>query len=461
MDRSYILDSYINENEENLAKKNNARELFDNLEFRIKGSKTLEELKKEVSIFFTQNNLPSEVKDEMDHIISEFTDETDVYTASTRLENVLSNYLDSKESEFTKSNDTVYEIKEEVVNNVIKDLDSVGITTVGDNDDMIEKIESEEDVIKLKENVETTVEYFESRNEIIGEENSVNIEISTADINESLDRPGTDTVLETALEEQETSLDTNVTNVEALEDGSVVIHGDSENEESLNFTAMMTVALVANNPNFEINEQLDMKLIKGNADTATYKAIYGKFPLTNHPENRLDPVIVDRIQRMAQNYNPNFSYMELLSTTSPELSIALNLINNHILNEQGAFQMAIKNGGMHHEMVFAMDENYISVSDSFRESGAMVSSDMMENNIVRVNNTTEGEQLMILNATLENLKQKKIDKAQSELLQNVYQKKKVYEQPLNESANTFNIFLMTIVGFEIIILLIGFIFMFR
>lgn len=461
MDRSYILDSYVSENQENLTEMSDARELLDNFEFRTNGSKSIEELKREVSIFYEQNNLPSEVKDEMDRIISEFGDDTDVYTASNRLENVLSDYLDSKENEFNKSNDTVFEIKEEVVETVKKDLEDIGITMTGDNDNLIDKIESEKDVVKLKENVDTAVDYFNQRNQVIDQDNSINIELSTDDIGNSLDKSGTDTVLETVLEEQEQSLEAYTTNVDALDDGSVVVHGDSENTESLNFTAMMTAALVANNSDFGISEHLDMKFIKNNLDSSTYKVIYGNFPIANHPENKLDPVIIDKIQQLAKNYNPSFSYMQLLSDLSPELSTALTIINNHILNEQGAFQMAIKNGGERHEVVFAMDENYSVISESFRESGAMVSSDMMENDIVRVNNTTEGEQLMILNATLENLDQKRIDKAQSEILQNVYQKKKVFEQSINESANTFNIFLMTIVGFEVVILLIGFFFMFR
>ena len=461
MDRSYILDSYVSENQENLTEMSDARELLDNFEFRTNGSKSIEELKREVSIFYEQNNLPSEVKDEMDRIIGEFSDDTDIYTASNRLENVLSDYLDSKENEFNKSNDTVFEIKEEVVETVKKDLEDIGITMTGDNDNLIDRIESEKDVVKLKENVDTAVDYFNQRNQVIDQDNSINIELSTDDIGNSLDKSGTDTVLETVLEEQEQSLEAYTTNVDALDDGSVVVHGDSENTESLNFTAMMTAALVANNSDFGISEHLDMKFIKNNLDSSTYKVIYGNFPIANHPENKLDPVIIDKIQQLAKNYNPSFSYMQLLSDLSPELSTALTIINNHILNEQGAFQMAIKNGGERHEVVFAMDENYSVISESFRESGAMVSSDMMENDIVRVNNTTEGEQLMILNATLENLDQKRIDKAQSEILQNVYQKKKVFEQSINESANTFNIFLMTIVGFEVVILLIGFFFMFR
>ena len=462
MDRSYILDSYINENEENKARTLEATELLDNFEFRIRGSKTLSEIKKEMDIFYEQNNIPSEVKDEMDQIINEFNDTTDVYTACNRLENVLSTYLDSKEKEFQKSDETVYEIKEEVVETAIKDLEEVGITTKGDTDNLIDKIESEADVIKLQENVETTVEYFNDRNNAIGEENPVNIELSTTNIEETLEKAGSDTMLETSLEEQQSTLDTAaVTNVEALDDGSISIQGDGRNNESLNFTAMMTVALLGANSDFGINESLDMKLIKGDADISSYKVIYGNFPLANHPENKLDPVIVDRIQRLAKNYNPNYSYMNLLSQTLPEVSTSLAIINNHILNEPGKFQMAVRNNDGKSDIVFAMDENYSVISESFRESGAMLSSDAAENSIVKVNNTTAGEKLMLLTATLENLDAKKQLKAESNMLENSYQKKKVYEPPINENANTFNIFLMTIVAFEVAIMLIGFFVIFK
>ena len=123
MDRSYILDSYIKENEENREETLKATDLLDNFKFRIKGSKTIEEVKKELDIYYQQNNLPTEVKDEMDKVISGLTDTTDIYTVCNRLENVLSTYLDSKEKEFQKSDDTVYEIKEEVVEKRVEKID--------------------------------------------------------------------------------------------------------------------------------------------------------------------------------------------------------------------------------------------------------------------------------------------------------------------------------------------------
>lgn len=460
MDRSYMLNSYASENEENLSQKEDASTLLDKLEFRMKGTKSIEELKKEVSIFLEQNTVPTDIKEEIERTISEFNDNADVYTVSNRLENILSSYLETSENNYKQSNDTLYEVKEELVSSSLKDLEDIGITTTGNPDEIIDKIETESDVIKLKENIETTVDYFNQRNDAIHSDEPVSIELSTSDINDSLENAGTNSVLETSLEEQEHALTTSVTNIEVTDEGSVVVNGDSKNQESINFTAMMTAALVTSNSDFGIEEPLDMKFIKNPDQDSTYKAIYGNFPLINHPENKLDPILVDKIQTIAKNYNPNVSYTDLLTTLSPEVSTSLNIIHNHVLNEQGAFQMALKNGDNQHEIMFAMDENFSNISSSFRESGAMVSSDAMENDIVRVNNTVEGEQLMILNTTLESLNQKKKEKLQAELLQNTYQKKLIYENTNQEAANTFNIFLITLVSTEVIILLIGLLVMF-
>ena len=101
--------------------------------------------------------------------------------------------------------------------------------------------------------------------------------------------------------------------------------------------------------------------------------------------------------------------METLSKTSPEIAKALEIVDKQMLNENGKFQLLIKNGGVNHEMMFALDENYSYVTDAFQDNGAMISNDSAENSIVRVNNTTPGEQMVILDSTNKELEQRKLD----------------------------------------------------
>lgn len=458
MDRSYMLNSYIKENEENLKEKQEAENNLDKLKFRINGSKSIEEIKKEVSIFLDQNDVSEEIKEDLLKICNDLNENTDLYKAETYLEEYLSKVLKDKEKEYKESDDTVYEIKEELIETARKDLESVGINTVGDTESIMDKIESEDDVIKLKNNIENATEYFNERNNIISEENTPTIEIPIEVMEEAINNPQAETVLETAKEEQENSLSNASTNsVVANEDGSVEITGDATIDDSMNFAAMMTTALATSNNDLSIDTNLDMKFTKEKEDKSKFRIEYGNFPLTNHPENKLDPVIISKIQEVAKSYNSNVDYFQVLNKSSIELATALMLINDHVLKEPGMMRMAVKNENGTKEMAFSMDENYASISTAFSESGAMVSNDIMENSIVRINNSMPGEQLMILNATYENLNQQKLEKT-SINLENSYQKKLIYPNNINEAAHVNKTFLIVIAITEILLIAFAYFF---
>lgn len=449
MDRSYMLNSYVRDNEDNLEEKENAEDYLEKLKFRINGSKSIEEIKREVEIFLEKNDVPSQIHDDLIKICDDFNETTDLYHAEKYLEDYLSNYLQQKENDYQKSTDTIHDIKEELVEESKKQLDSVGITMSGSTDSVLDKIQSEDDVYKLKNNVETAVEFFDQRNAIFGEENVSTLEIPIKTIEEALEKPSQETVLEAALDEQNVS-NYHVNEVKVNNDGSVVIQGDANNPESMNFAALITTALVTSNQDLGMDTNLDMKFIKEPEHDSTFKIIYGDFPLPAQTNNAVGSFIAAKVGELTKNYQSQVSYMELLGTKSPELMTALTLIQEQILKEKGAFQMAVKNGGRHHEMVFAVDENYADVSTAFYESGAMVSHDVMEHSIIRVNNTTPGEQLMILSATLENLRQKEMES--SLVNQNNYQKQLVYPSQMNEAANVYSVFLTVVSIAELLLI---------
>lgn len=463
MDRSYMLNSYVSENEQNYKNVENANSYLNNFNLRIKGSQSISEIKYEVDMFLIKNNVPAEIKDGLLDICSKLNQNTSVYKAQEYLEEFLTKYLNEKEQEYEKSNDTVNEIKEELVNSVIKDLENVGIEVTGDKEELMENINSEADVYRLKENIDTATEYYQSRNEVINNDNSPTLELDVNQINSALDKPGNEAVLETTLQTEEQTLETvSPTQTEISDDGTLVLQGDALNVDSMNYALLMTAMLVASDTNqIGINSNFDMKFIKKEEDTSKFKIIYGDFPINKERAN-IDPLLVSKISELSNSYKSNIDYSQLLQQKSPELLTSFMIIYNHILNNKGSFQMAIKNSGKIHEIVFAMDENYSNVSESFLESGAMVSNDTMENNIVRVNSSTPGEQLMLLNATLENLNQRKLEQTQIDLgLQNVYQKKLEYPQNLNEAANVNGTFLTIIAIAEIILLSFFFYFIFK
>lgn len=451
-----MLNDYINENENNLNEKEAAEDNLDKLKFRLKGSKTVKDVKDELLNFLARNNVDTEVRSKLLEIADGFNENTDSYKAQKELEEYLSNYLEEKKENYDKSNSEVIDVKQELIDDVSKDLESVNIKLEGDPDSIIDSINSRDDVYKLKDNVSNTVDYFEKRDDAIGEENNKEIEISVDSLEDAIDSSNNKLILNTALEEQESSLDYNlVDSIYAKDNGTIELKGNNKDKESLNFAAMMTALLVTTTNALKDNIKLDMKLIKEITDISKFKIIYGNFPIENHPENKLDPIIISKIHEMAKGYNPNVNYLELLSKSSPEVATSLEIINKHILDDTGAFQMAVKNGGQNSEIMFAMDDNYSEVVNAFYESGAMVSQDANDNSIVRPNNTTPGEQLVILNATLENLDELKLEKENGESLTNNYQKiLKLDNDKLGETANISNSLLPVLVIANIILLVL-------
>lgn len=250
----------------------------------------------------------------------------------------------------------------------------------------------------------------------------------------------------------------NRNNIIARIDGSIEINGDANDRDSMNFNYMMANILLNSN----IVRNLDMKFSKEKISTSNFKVIYGNFPLINHPENKLDIATFSTINNQASTYNPNIDYKELLSKNLPEVSTSFDIISKHVMNKEGSFQMGIKNGpNSKHDMLFYMDGNYNNISESFRESGALVSMDTSENNIVRVNNNMLGEQLLVLNSTLGNLNQKELNNANTELNKD-FQFVKKYEDPIdNEAANVSQFLLITTICIEIVFIGLYFIFLFN
>lgn len=460
MDKSYMLNDYIAEQEKDLVAKESANDNLEQLQFRINGSKTVEEIKKEVSIFLEKNNVPFEVEEGLKKICSEFNENTDVYHASIYLENFMKDYFDSKDKKYQDSSDTVLEIKEDVVESVKKDLDSVGISLTSSTDSLIDNIQSEADVYKIKDNVEKTTEYFEQNKEDLVAENKTILELSPDEIENVLEKPADETLLNDVIEQQEQIVDTGLDpQVDVKEDGSIEVQGDATNDESMNFAALMTIALVVSNNEYGFDKSLDMKFIKDPENINKFRIIYADFPLNKN--NLVDPNTANKVNNLVNGYQSHVSYMDLLGMNSPELMTSLTIIQEQVLKEKGAFQLAVKNSGVNREMMFAVDENYANISTAFQESGAMVTHDAMEHSIIRVNDTMPGDQLLILSATLDNLRQKEKEAEQNALVaQNQYQKKLVYPTMNNEAANVGKTFLIVSIVTEILLVLAVCIFFF-
>jgi len=457
MDKSYMLNDYISEQEKDIVNLEDANSVIEKLQFRIKGCKTVEEIKKEFEKFLEKNNIPFEVEEKLKNICSQFDENTDVYHCYIYLENYMKEYLNSKEQKSKDSSDTVLEIKEDVVESAKKDLDSVGITLTGNTDNLVNNIQNEDDIYKIKDNVEKTTEYFEEKKEDGLTENKTILEMSYDEIETVLEEPSDTALLDNILEQEEQITDSNLSpEFDFKEDGSIEIQGDATNHELTNFVAMMTNALVVSSNDYGFNNSFDMKFIKDLENINKFKIIYSN-PQFN--ENNLRLNNINKISNLVKEYKSHVSYQELLGKNSLELMTSLTIIQEHILGRNGMFQMTLKNSVPNHEMIFTGDENYDNVSTAFYESGAIVTHNAMEHSIIKVNDTMPGDRLIILSSTLDNLRQKQIENNQNTLTnQNQYQKKLIYPDINSEAANASKTFLMISIITDVILLLITYIF---
>ena len=451
MDRSSMLNSYVADNEFNQKSLDAANNDLSALEFRIRGSKTVAEIKNEVDIFLERNNVPEEVKDNLLRICDNFSENTTVYQAMSYLEDFMSRHVSEKEKDFTKSDDTVSDIKEEVITDAMKSLDDIGITLVGaDTTDMAEKIKDEDDVYKIKNNVERTTEHFNSQKDL-SPNNDNQIEIDSNIIEEVIETPGDETLLESATSEQEdTTIEVETTDnsskIEVLPDGTIIYSGDKNTDNSMNFVAMVTSALVVDN-------ELDMNLSKMANESSTYRVAFGNF-YPKQDGNHQHTIIAGEVKNLVSSYNPSTSYKDILMQKSPELMMSLNIVDEEVLGKTGLFQMNVDNKNGNYGFSFILDENYSDLTQAFSEGGAMVTNDAAENSVVKLNNTTPGDNLFALNITASSIHDLR---QQIKNLQNVnaYQKQLKYDPKMNESALANPNFFMIVLIANLIMLTLG------
>lgn len=445
MDRNYMINGYINDDVNNLKEKNQSLEYLDELKFRINDTKTIAELMIEVSTFLSKNNVTDEIKNGITKICDEFDENIDILTARKRLEDYLSSIL--IENGYQKSNELVNDIKNDVVKDADK-LESAGVNLNSDTEDAINSING--DVTNL-------YDYFYEKNKVLNTDTK-NIDMNMSNVDEIVESPKDDILLSETIEDEKRTYDTeNFSLFQTNDNGTVQVNGDYTNKNSLNFAVMMTMALLVHNDG-KVESNLDMKFIKNKNEKNKFRIIYGNFPLINHPENKLDSTSMSKISVLSKTYRPDINYMEILGRTSPIMKEAMSIIYTHVLNRDGAFQMAIRNNDGNHDMAFGMDENYNDILDAFNTNGAYVSYDENEHGIVTVNETIPGNQLFILNTTNEALGANFINNDNNGLNNNYQRVKKI---EINDVAKANYVLLAIMCVTEVLLLSIYFIFLFN
>ena len=411
MDRSHMINEYTADND--IAKRlmGDASNYLDELKFRVKGSKTVEELEKETKTFLNNNpNLPIELREGIERIINNFNENTNVYSAQLELESFLSNNYDSKESDFNKTNDALLDVKKELMDDTSRRLENDGISFNGSSDtydEVINNIQDKDDVERIDDNVTRVNDYiYENSKDNDNKPTDINIvsEVDMGITNKILESSNDDVLLNAVLDNHENNNNNSNSNnlFEVKEDGSIQINGDTTNPESMNFTNMMIAYLVANDET--LGYKLDMKFIKQNEDVNNFKVLLGNFPVADRPQNSLDPMAIQKIEELANSYKSDADYGYLLENQSSEIFTAISIIQEKVMNTPGAFQLAVNNNGETANMAIAIDSNYPEVIESFSENGAIITEQGEEYVTFMLPDTLTKEQANILANVLDQLK---------------------------------------------------------
>ena len=454
MDRQELFNDYRDYNIQTQESYDTNLSYLEGLRYRLTGCTSINEIKEELYNFLDNNKIQGQIRDDLTKIANDFDETTDLYNAQRYLENYLGELVEKNKKELDKSESDIKEIKQEVIDDAKKDLQEVGVKLTGDEEQIFGDINDLKDIDKIKDNVDEVKEYLK---EEIKTKDSQEIEVNVDSLSNVVEQSGDQTLVnEVAANQVET--DSN-SPIQDRGDGTIEIIGDASNEQSMNFMAMMTTALVTSDVgnDLSMNLDLDMRMMKDVTDIYQYKAIFGNFPVSKMTDDRkLSPEIIADIQKLGDQYNPSKDYVAVLNQTSPEISEAFKLIDDNLLNKEGAFQFLLKNGGTEHEMMFALDEHYNDVSEAFQHNGAMISNDVNENNIVRLPNSTPGDQLLTLQQTNAELKQNELEASQ-QTLENGVAMVKTYEPPkaeedLDEAANVSPTLLIVVTIVELLLI---------
>lgn len=472
-----MLNSYVSEEEQSSKNLEQINANMEQYKLRTTGVKTVEELKREVQIFLDKNDVPEEIRDELTRECDSFNENTDLYQASIHLDNIMNEYQQRMMNDHQNAIEQVRDIKSDLISGISKNLSNVGISLSGDEASVLESIKDEHDVYKLKNNADRVVEYYEGQ---ALSDDAPTLELPIEKINSAIENPGSETLLNEARieEHQEAAPTDNLENteneaskdnfentesnnieidktVEIKNDGSISLQENANNPESMNFVAMMTLALVVNQSELNLDKGLDVKIIKDKREENNYQVLFGNF---SNKENYYNSILFQKIQKLVTTYNPSISYIKALSTYSPELALSLQIVDDHILKQPGSFKMAIKNNGNSYNMKFGFDDEYQEVVDTFLENNVYTTQDINNDAVCIINDNGNKDQLVQLTQILDGLQFKEKLGEQSLALENQYQKKLIL--PLDNAANVNQIFLTTVLVTELLLVLLGIYFIF-
>lgn len=418
----------------NLSSKEKLDYYLSRLNERINGEASVSKIRDEVYNFIYVNTLMN--ADIKKHLI-ELVDGN--YTDGNKLSSdilfYLKNAYEDAEYVFEENNEKIEEVKDDFVDRIENNLNDSNVDLTGDTTTLKEELDSKEKLDKLNTEVDSVRDMLPENEDKLG--------LTTNDLIEAVNSPKDD-VLVDKIEEQLSDKN----NFEVTEEGTIEINGSLLNNNDQNYVTMMVAGLVAS------SENLDMYLSKDKKNNNDYKVTFGNLPVRNHPENRISPEIISKVNEISNNYNSTINYQEALYNMDANLG-TLNEIVFSEMNSDGTMKVGINNHNGNYNIGINMSSEYQNLADALNANGASVSMDNNENSIVRLDGD-KLDQYSVLSNTKSTL-----EKEEEKELNNNYQYVKKMELPDNEAAKVSPYFLIVVAITELLLVGFYFIFLFK
>lgn len=463
MDRTNMFDEYVKENDANRQELMDSEYYLSALETRINGSQSISEVKEEVNTFLLKNDVPSSVREQLLDICDGFSSNIDVQTAIWQLKEYMQSLVHDQQTDFQKSNDTVNHIKQGFVDDSIHQLEEAGVTVNGDTDNLVADIQEQADIDRIQRNVDTAIDYMDARTELVGDRLS-SPEIHVDQIQDSIEASGDETVLDAITEDEDKTLSQNMNmNMSFSDEGTAYCYIDKNDEVSMQFALMMMGSLMLADKDQELFQNLGLKLIKDTNNNNVFRLETGNFPVTNHPENRLNTIAMNQIQQAAHEFRTDVDYRQALLQEAPEIALMFQIYDQHILGNEGAASLGIKKADNHFHFSLSMDENYQQVAEAFRTNDAITNETPTGKNLVSISKDTVAEQLVLLQDTEATLLTMEEELSQSNTLDNTkgaYVKTYLPPTPSSESGQISPAVLAIVVSLELVAVVVSLLFIF-
>ena len=412
---------------------------------RVLGVQTYDELVKETQIFLSNSNVSSDDYNAITSMLNDEVLKNDVDSLKTNIDAYLSEIIESNTKTSMQADEALKNEQQKVADDIVRTLEDSGITVRGGVDVVQEQIANGEltgqDIEKIQQNVEAVAGSYAEKGEVI-EVN--NVELTGDQIVEAKNEEQ----LQNYAEISEQALSDTPNTVSIDNDGNISMVGENS-DQSINFTAMLMALLITSSYNNGVSLGLnfDAKLVKQASQKSQFDVVFGDF---KNNSNKLNTDIINMFNEQVKSFNPNVNYLDVLKNSAPELATSLEILQGHVLGQEGEFKMAIKNNGDSRDIAFSLDENYQEIADCFRNSGAMMTNDTNEKSIIRVSN----DSVFTMINTLENLNANAKEKEGNSKSNNIVFIKKMDEQNLGNAARINTTFLAIIAAAEVI--LVGF-----